>query len=59
MKDNLQNLSEEFEGYSTKELLELLEMRMNHKPLIGVPKDKIAAMCDLDIVYKISLEMQH
>ena len=52
------NLPEKFKGYSTQELLDILDMRMSHKPLHGIPEDKIAAMCDLDRRHSLSPVMK-
>ena len=42
-----ENLPKNYKGFLTEELLALLNMRMSHQSLKGVPKEKISAMNDL------------
>jgi len=53
------NLPKDYKGYSTEELLKVLQMRLAHKSLAGVPREMISAMCDLSREYLLSPIHQH
>ena len=48
------NLPENYKGYSTERLIELLKMRHSHQSLEGVPVAEIREMCNLDREYRLS-----